>query len=390
MTAWRNWSGRERAQPAQIVRPASEAAAAGAVRRAAETGVRVRPLGAGHSHSPLAVTDGHLLDLESLSGVVSTDARRRRATVRAGTRIHQLGAPLLDAGLALRNQGDIDRQAIAGAIATGTHGTGETLGNLSSTVRGLRMVLADGEIVDCDARREPELFEAARLGLGAVGVVLRVELAVREAYRLRERIWLEDLGAVVERLPELCAAHRHFEFFWYPGRDRAVCKAIDETDDPAEYPLAAEGKRVAWSFEVLGNQRPDLHTEIEYSLPAERGPDCFREVSARITRDFPDVVWPMEYRTVAADSLWLSMAHGRATVTISVHQDVARDDGPLFRACEEVFLAHDGRPHWGKVHGLAGAELAARYPRYRDWWRVRDAFDPEARFLNEHLESLRP
>jgi FAD/FMN-containing dehydrogenase len=318
------------------------------------------------------------------------EAERRIATVRAGTRIHQLGAPLLDAGLGLVNQGDIDRQSIAGAVATGTHGTGETLGCLSSAVRAVRLVLANGRIVDCDAEREPELFQAARLGLGAVGVVLSLELAVRDAYRLRERLWLEDLDAVLARVHALTAAHRHFEFFWYPGRDRAVCKASDETSDPAEYPLAREGRRVAWSFEVLANHRPDLHTEMEYSVPAERGPACFREIRDCLTTRFPDTLWPLEYRTVAADDVWLSMAHGRATAAISVHQDAALHDEPLFRACEEIFLAHEGRPHWGKVHYLGGGALRERHPRWDDWWRVRDAADPTGRLLNDHLAALRP
>lgn len=390
MPAWRNWSGKKSAEPVRIVRPLTEEAAVAAVASAARDGARLRVVGAGHSHSPLAATEGHLLDLESLTGIVSVDAPARRAVLRSGTRIHQLGAPLLAAGLGLVNQGDIDRQAIAGAIATGTHGTGERLGNFSSAVRGLRLALADGSVVDCDADREPELFEAARLGLGALGVVLRVDLAVRDAYRLRERIYLEDLDAVLGKLPELTAAHRHFEFFWYPGRDRAVCKAIDETDDPPEYPLADEGARCAWSFEVLANHRPDLHTEMEYSVPVERGPACFQEIRTLLRERFPDVAWPLEYRTVASDDLWLSMAHGRATATISVHQDIASDDEPAFRACEEIFLAHEGRPHWGKVHYLDGRTLARRYPRYADWWRVRDRFDPDGRFLNAHLEGLRP
>jgi L-gulonolactone oxidase len=128
---------------------------------------------------------------------------------------------------------------------------------------------------------------------------------------------------------------------------------------------------------------------MEYSLPAERGPACFQEIRELVTRRFPELAWPLEYRTVAADDLWLSMAHGRPTVTISVHQGVDQPDEPVFRACEEVFLAHEGRPHWGKVHHLGGAELAPRYPHWDDWWRARDAADPDGRFLNEAVARLR-
>jgi len=386
---WRNWSGKLRAEPREIVRPASEEAVIAEIARAREAGVRIRCVGAGHSHAPLAATDGHLLDLEAFSGVVHADREARTARVRAATRIYQLGVPLREAGLGLVNQGDIDRQAIAGAVATGTHGTGLALGNLASAVVGVRLARADGEVVECSAVRKPELFEAARLGLGAVGVVLALDLAVRDAYRLREAIWLEPLDDVLARVDELAAAHRHFELFWFPGREKAVCKRIDELDGPPEYPLH-EGTRAGWSYEVLPSHRPDLHTEMEYSLPAERGPQCFAELRALVGERFPELAWPLEYRTVAADDVWLSMANARPTASISVHQDAAFDDGPLFRACEEIFLRHEGRPHWGKVHYLDGPTLAERHPQWHDWWRVRDAHDPDGLFLNEALEALRP
>jgi FAD/FMN-containing dehydrogenase len=388
--AWTNWSGRVSAEPAEIARVADEAGAIAAVQRAARAGVALRCLGAGHSHAPLVVTSGVLLDTEALAGVVSVDAARGTATLRAGTRIRALGAPLRDAGVALHNQGDIDRQAIAGAIATGTHGTGVALRNLSAGVVAARIVLASGDVVVCDAQREPELFEVARLSLGAVGVVTELTVSVRASYKLAERMWLEPIEEVLARIDEHAAASRHFEFFWMPGSERAACKALDETDAEPVYPLASEGARCAWSYEVLANERNDKHTEMEYSVPIARGPACFAALRDRIARDFPELRWPLEYRTLAADDLWLSTASGRATATISVHQGVDLPDEPLFRACEEIFAAHEGRPHWGKVHYRSGADLAALHPRWRDWWRVRDRFDPNGLFLGPHLASLRP
>jgi FAD/FMN-containing dehydrogenase len=223
-----------------------------------------------------------------------------------------------------------------------------------------------------------------------VGVVTQLRLSVRDAYRLKERMWLEEVDAVLERLSDLTTATRHFEFFWMPGSARAACKALDETDEAAVYPLAKEGERLAWSYDVLANDRPDKHTEMEYSVPAEAGPACIRELRELISREFPKLAWPLEYRTLAADDVWLSTAHGRPTVTISVHQGVDQEDEPLFRACEGIFRRYDGRPHWGKVHYLEGDELAECHPRWHDWWRVRDRFDPDDRFLNSFLERLRP
>ncbi len=390
MPLWNNWSGRVRAQPTEIARVRDEADVIAAVRRAARAGVPLRCLGAGHSHAPLVATAGVLVDTQDLEGVVHVDTARGEATLRGGTRISALGAPLRAAGVALHNQGDIDRQSIAGAAATGTHGTGRDLANLSASVVSARIALADGEVATCDAKTEPDLFQLARLSLGAVGVVTELTVSVRAAYRLAERMWLEPLDEVLARIDALARETRHFEFFWMPRSERAACKALAETDAEPVYPLAGEGARCAWSYEVLANERNDKHTEMEYSVPIAEGPACFAELRALVHRDFPDLHWPLEYRTLASDDVWLSTASGRATATISVHQGVDLPDEPLFRACEEIFAAHGGRPHWGKVHYRSGAELEALYPRWADWWRARDRYDPDGRFLNPHLAALRP
>ena len=363
---------------------------AAVVRDAASAGLSIRAAGAGHSHSPLVPSDGIIVDVSGLAGVVDTDGRSRTACVRAGTPIYALGRPLHDAGLALVNQGDIDRQSIGGACATGTHGTGATLGNLSTMVLGARVVLASGEVVDCSPEEHADVWRAARLNLGALGIVTRLRLQLREAYLLAERTWTEPLDDLLPRLPALIAGSRHCEFFWYPDTERAVAKVIDETEDDPVYPLAGEGERRAWSYEVLPNDRPHRHTEMEYSVPAEAGERCLSDIRTLIRQDFPQLRWPVEYRTLAADDVWLSTAHGRATVTISVHEDVREDESRYFRACEEIFLGHGGRPHWGKVHYLDGERLARLHPAWTRWWAVRDAVDPDGLFLNDYLRALRP
>ena len=390
MPAWSNWSGRLRARPRAVHFARSEADLAAVVRETARSGGSVRAAGAGHSHAPLVPGEGIIVDTSGLAGVVATDGQRRSARVRAGTPMHALGRPLHDAGLALINQGDIDRQTIAGACATGTHGTGPGLTNLSAALLGARMVLASGEVVECSPDDDADLWQAARLGLGALGIVTELTLQLREAYRLEERSWPEAFETLAPRLPALVDATRHFEFFWYPDTDTAVAKAIAETNAPPEYPLAAEGARCAWSYEVLPNHRPHRHTEMEYSVPAEAGPACLAEIRALIQRDFQALRWPVEYRTLASDDVWLSTAYGRATATISVHQDVREDETPYFRACEEIFLDHGGRPHWGKVHYLDGPRLARLHPCWERWWSVRDEVDPGSVFLNDYLRALRP
>lgn len=355
-----------------------------------DLGETLRVVGSGHSHATLVPGSDHILDISALAGVISTDESRRTAWVWAGTPIKQMGPALHPHRLALANQGDIDQQQIAGAISTGTHGTGATLGSLSAAVVGIHLVTASGEQVVCRREDNPDLFRAAQLGLGAVGIVTRVELALLPSYRLNQGIqsvsWSDLEGDVETRID----SHRHFEFFWYPTVDKAMAKWTDLTDELVEYPVADEGSRSAWSFEVLPNHRPHKHSEMEYSVPAERGLDCFRAIRRLMKRDFPDTEWPVEYRTLAADDVWLSTAFQRPTVTISVHQGVNVDAHPLFSACESVFREFDGRPHWGKVHYLGGEDLARIHPNWSRWWQARDAIDPNGTLLNAWLTSVRP
>jgi FAD/FMN-containing dehydrogenase len=390
MASWTNWSGKQRSKPQALHFVRSEADAQAIVAAAANAGQSIRVAGAGHSHAPLVINNGVIVDASGLAGVVSVDVATKRAWVWAGTRIYALGRPLHDQGLALKNQGDIDRQAIAGAVATGTHGTGITLQNLSASVTGLRIVTASGDLVECNAEHNAELFRASRLNLGAFGLVTQLQLQLTDAYRLQEQGWSEPFEPLMEKLDALVADARHFEFFWYPHTDVAVTKSTALTTAPPEYPLAAEGSRRAWSHEVLSNHRPLLHTEMEYSVPATDGPACVRAIRELILKDFAGLKWPVEYRTLAADDVWLSTAYERPTVTISVHQDANEDDAPYFRACEDIFKAFAGRPHWGKIQYLDGAALAARHPRWSDWWKARDAVDPAQLFLNDYLLTVRP
>ncbi|MBK00866.1 MAG: hypothetical protein CL464_00215 [Acidimicrobiaceae bacterium] len=389
MAEWTNWSGKLSAEPRRVVQVGTVDAIRSELLAARDGGWSVRTAGTAHSHYPLLPTDGVILDTRPLSGLVSVDKDAMTATFRAGTKIHACGRPLLEHGLGLLNQGDIDQQSVGGAIATGTHGTGIHLGSFSSAVTELSVLLVDGSVVTCGPDFETDLFEAARLSLGAVGVILEVTLQVREAYRLEEQRWLEPFESVMERIEELTTATRHFEYFWYPGQDRAICKSIDITEKPSQYPLGDEGQRLAWGFEVLPNQRLDPHTEMEYSIPTEHGPSCVADIKHLLSSSYPDVVWPIEYRTVAADDVWLSPARGRATVTVSIHEDVQRDETAYYRAAESVFRSYEGRPHWGKVHYLSTEDLAGDYDRWQDWWHVRDGVDPTGVLLNDALRELR-
>ena len=332
---WSNWSGRLTAD-AELVHVRSEDDVARRV-AAAEPGSTIRVAGRSHSHMPLIPNDDTIVDISGLNGIISTNVDDQTAWIWAGTPIAALGAPLHAAGLALKNQGDIDRQTIAGAAATGTHGTGRTLQNISASVIGARIVLVGGEVVDCSASERSDLWEVVRLNLGAVGVVTRLHLQLREAYKLREDGAIQPFSEVIDDLAVRPDRSRHYEFFWLPDRDLVVGKAIDETDDEPEYPLAREGRRVAWNYEVLPNHRAWKHTEMEYSIPDDEGPACVAEIRDLVRSDYPDMPWAIEYRTLAADDVWMSTAYQRRTVTISLHYDVDADEEEMYRAAERIF-----------------------------------------------------
>ncbi|MFN3237981.1 MAG: D-arabinono-1,4-lactone oxidase [Pseudomonadales bacterium] len=390
MERWQNWSGRHKLEVQDLRYIRSEEEALAIAVQAAKAGQTIRVIGSGHSHSLLVPNEQVLIEASGLAGVMSIDAERKTAQVAAGAKIYSLGRPLREAGLALKNQGDIDRQAIAGACATGTHGTGKNLQNLSASVIGLTLATASGELLHCDASQHEELWRAARLSLGAFGIITRIELQLREAFKLKESGTQMLYPDLKDKMPELIAAHDRFEFFWFPQSDEATVKLTNETTTDPVYPIAEEGSRLGWSYEVMPSHRPHPHTEMEYSIPAEHGPECFARIRELLQTRFTNVRWPVEYRLVAEDDVWLSMANGRATVTISVHEDIRVDESAYYEACEKIFLEYGGRPHWGKVNYLSAQQLEAVHPDWHAWWQVRDKVDPNGVFLNDYLRRLRP
>ncbi|NWH07918.1 MAG: FAD-binding protein [Alphaproteobacteria bacterium] len=425
---WQNWGRGVTAHPARIAAPASDGDVQAVVREAPRP---IRVTGSGHSFTPLCDTSGTLVSLDRLSGVVAIDKDAQTATIRAGTKIHQIGRPLYEAGLALKNQGDIDRQAIAGAVSTGTHGTGVTLGNFSSEVTALRLVSGSGDIISANRVDNPEIFEAGRLSLGALGILLDVTLSVRPRYKLKEASGLIAVDTLFSLLERLKSTHRHVEFFWFPYANQAVLKTLDETDETAPEPRTAlqmasrgeamsfeqrvfrgacemvrampflsgpiqrfltrgmvEGRRVRWSHEAFPSPRNVRFNEMEYAVPAERAVDCIREIVSHVRKHRIATAFPFEFRFVKGDDVWLSPFYGRDSATIAVHQYYLHDRGPLFAAAEAIFKRYDGRPHWGKWHSRTGAEFAQLYPKWDDFLRVRQALDPGGVFLNNHLRAV--
>jgi FAD/FMN-containing dehydrogenase len=378
--------------------PQSEDEVVAIVRRAAVAGQTVRVAGSGHSFTPLCASDDVLVSLDRLQGIEWADRATCRAAIRAGTKIHDIGRPFADVGLSLENQGDVDVQAIAGAVSTGTHGTGPALGSISTQVVGLRIVTANGDVLDCSPESDGEVFRAAQVSLGSLGVITSVRLRLLPLYRLHEQACRERLDACLAALDERIAANRHFEFFWYPVDDIAFTKTLNPTNRPAT-PVtddaalgaglaSAERERIADSWRIFPTVRENRFNEMEYSVPADRGVDCFLEVRDLMRRKHTDITWPLEYRTQAADDILISTAQGRPTVAISIHQGAELEHAGFFADAEAIFRRHQGRPHWAKLHSLSYRELTELYPEWDHFQKVRLRLDPAGRFLNAHLRRL--
>jgi FAD-linked oxidoreductase len=425
---WSNWSGGVSCRPHAIVAPKDDVELAAAVRKA-EGNVRVP--GTGHSFTPLNATNGTLIDLKAFRGMQGFDPDRQVATISAATPLWEIGPLLYQMGYGLKNMCDIDRQTLGGAVGTGTHGTGITLGSLSADVAGFRLVLANGVVIDCSANENAEIFAAGRTSMGMFGVMTEIAMNVRPAYKLAGKEFTHSIDELFDQLDGLVAANRHFEFFWFPYTDIAVCRSLNETEANARAPRSAEklhargdrtsiydyafaainealphapfalkpahrlfsmlmsgGEHVRWSHEILPSPRTVRFNEMEYAVPYEKGSEVLREIVKTIRERQINTGFPIEYRTVAADDIWLSPFYRRESATIAVHQYRRIDAAELFAACEAVFRRHDGRPHWGKWHTRSASEMAGLYPQFEAFRRLRQKLDPSGKFLNDYLRAM--
>ncbi|KAA0919425.1 D-arabinono-1,4-lactone oxidase [Dietzia sp. ANT_WB102] len=437
---WQNWAGNVLASPSGRSVPTTVGEVSEVVTRAAEQGTRVKCVGAGHSFTPAAATDGVLVSLDDLAGVESivptlgADGQVNGAdvTVWAGTRLHRLGPLLWELGLAQPNLGDFAEQSLAGAVSTGTHGTGCAAQGLPATVVGLQLVTADGTVLTCSRESNPDVFESARLAIGALGIITKMTIRCVPAFVLRaeERPW--TLSAALTDLEGFARSAEHVEFFWFPHTDAINIKRNTRLTRDAD--LRPVGRiRELFNDEFLSNEAFDLSCraatwrpaltprlnriasralsareytdrsyrvfasprrvrfrEMEYAVPVEAAAGVLRDLRDTIDRSGIVTPFPVEVRFAAADDVWMSTAYGREVCYIAVHQYHLMDHTELFRLAEAIFLAADGRPHWGKMHTRTAEDLSAMVDRFDDFVLVRDSLDPDRVFGNDYTERVLP
>ena len=425
---WRNWAGDQQCVPAAIERPGSVEELRAAIGRAADAGRTARVTASGHSFTDIACTDGTMLRLDRMNRVLEIDRAAGLARVEGGIVIRELSERLAAEGLALENLGDIDVQTVSGAISTATHGTGERFGNISSQVEAIELVTADGSVVECSRDSDPELWRAARVGLGSLGAIASITFRVVPAFTIRRHDHPLPLEDALSRIDELAAANDHFEFYVFPHTRTALCREsrhVAEPPQPRGRPseflletvlenqalaaLCQVGKRFPsripainrfitrtlsgsvktdQSFKVFSTQRLVRFTEMEYAIPRAHGPDALRRVLDTIDRRGFAVPFPIEYRVVAPDDAYLSTAYERETVYIAVHMYRGMVWEPYFRAVEAIMDDYEGRPHWGKRHFQKAATLAPRYPEWDRFQAIRARLDPTGVFQNEYAQRV--
>ncbi len=427
-TTWVNWGRSAIAHPTAVLRPTSTAEVVEIVREAAAVGRTVKAVGSGHSFTAIAATDGVMIEMTRMTRLLHADAATGLVRVEGGLPLHRLN-PLLDQlGLALPNLGDIDHQTITGAVSTGTHGTGGRLHGIAKAVVGVKLVTGTGEVLDL--AEGDELFGAARVSLGALGVVTEVVLQCVPAFLLHAREEPMALDAVWEQLDHLVDDNDHFELYWWPHTRRTSTKRNNRVPAGTERRPVGRARhlledevlsngafgaicrlgtaRPGWvpginrlnaralsareytdrSFDVFCSPRRVRFREMEYAVPREAVQDVVEELAAFVERSDFTVSFPVEIRFTAPDDVWMSTGHERANAYVAVHQYVQRPFEQYFEGAEAIFTAYEGRPHWGKIHTRDAAYLAEHYSRFGDFVAARDRLDPERTFANAYLDRV--
>jgi L-gulono-1,4-lactone dehydrogenase len=425
---WRNWGGNVSARPAREVTPASVDELSAAVRQAAEDGLTVKAVGTGHSFTSIAATDGVLIRPQLLTGIREIDRDTMTVTVEAGTPLKRLNMALAREGLSLTNMGDIMEQTVSGATSTGTHGTGRESASIAAQIKGLELVTADGSVLACSEKENPEVFAAARIGLGALGIVTAITFAVEPIFLLTAREEPMPFDKVLAEFDELWAENEHFEFYWFPhtgstntkrnnrsaGPEKPVSQIAGWFEDeflsngvfqvaqwvgravPATVPTIAQVSSKALSartytdipYKVFTSPRRVRFMEMEYAVPRAALAETLRELKTMVDRSGLKVSFPVEVRTAPSDDITLSTASGRDSAYIAVHMFRGTPYQAYFTAAEHVFTAHEGRPHWGKVHTRDAEYFSGVYPRFGEFTALRDRLDPDRRFQNDYLRRV--
>ena len=417
---WVNWSKNQHCEHNQLLIPENTDQLSSMIKQSKQ---HIRLVGSGHSFSGLVPTNESLMTLAYFNGISNIDKTTKQFDIKANTVLAGAGSELWENGMSLVNMPDINTQTFAGAIATSTHGTGMNFGSMSSTVKELTLINGLGEEVICSEENNPEIFNAARTNIGALGAITSLKIQAQEKYYLKETSWMMPLEEGLANAELLRDNHRHFELYALPHADYILGITLDEvTEDQLIKEQTNSGDayetfktlssvidtvpflrdfiintaassvekevRTGRNYEIFGNLRDILFNEMEYSVPAEYGMACLREILATIKKQDIDILFPIEVRYIKADDIWLSPFYQRDSCAISCHNFHDKDYKKYFAAIEPIFWKYQGRPHWGKIHTLNAKQQRANYPMFDEFLNVRQAMDPKNIFTNNHINKV--
>ena len=392
MAEWSNWSGSLTFEPSSLLHPKSEDDIVDIVNKCRDENKTIRVVGSGHSSSALVQTKDVLISLKHFKGIKSIDKEAMTATLMAGMTVEESNAALEKMGYALFNTGDVDVQYLAGAISTGTHGSGRKLQNLSSMLMRVRVVNSQGDIVEYDHKEHPEEIKAFRVSLGSLGVITELTVRILPLFSLQRMDVFASIEDCFQYFDEIADRYRNVDFYWYPRRDEVKIRILNDLEKgisklPFRHVVQSREEDVVGK--VLPRTRELRFDETEFAFDAEVAWECFREVRKRVKEKHRrTVAWRTLFRTIAKDDSFLSPHYGRESVTISLHHNAGLPYREYFEDIEPIFNAYGGRPHWGKKHNLKRDMLKDLFPEWNVFHQMRKQVDPDEIFLNEYLRKL--
>jgi L-gulono-1,4-lactone dehydrogenase len=416
-----NWARTARSSPVKWHLPTSEADLRRVVEDAANHGHRVRIVGAGHSFSRIAVPDSQAVSLDAWAGAAVIDRERGVVTVPAGMRLRELSAVLLREGFSLPIVGSIQAQSVAGALATGTHGSSLQHGNIASLVIGMRMVTGTGDVLVVG--EEDDRLDGARVHLGALGAVTEVTLRIIPARRLHQSIEHLPIQEVPGSLASFASSAEYVKIWWLSHAPHAQVVRYARTTAPlTRRPSAATRRWIderimhRWVFPAmvaLQHRRPTLtaglnarlsrvylgaasqvgqdmlmlntpmpmrHRETEAALAMAQADKAIEGVLDLFHDGRPAANFPLEIRFVRGDDMWMSPAQGADTCQIGAYSTDGPDRREYFARFWQVMRPLGARPHWGKEFDHDAAELRPLYPDFDRFLELRNAVDPQRIF----------
>jgi FAD-linked oxidoreductase len=422
----KNWAGNLEFHPKNILRPTSTENAQALIKEQISAKKSIRMRGTAHSWTNLYTTNESFLHLDEMQGLIDVDPSQHLITTKAGTKLALFGEEAFKHNLALPNQGDINHQSVAGAMSTGTHGTGITLQSISNQLQSLTMITGTGEILKIDSEKDADLLKAVGVSVGSAGLITEATLKMVPAYKLKVETFAEDMKVSLDKFKTRLKENRHLEMFYFPVGDWSMVKLMNPTEEKESPPSTLqkigevvlenwlyEGLNILanktnsykgldtfmrkfvdhktfvnWSHRAFPSERTVRFMEMEYNLPVEKFEEVLAELTASIKKHKFETLFPIEIRFVKGDELWLSPAYKRDSVYFAIHNYIKQDFKPYFEEMQRIFKRHGGRPHWGKWHSLTHDDLESVYPKWHDFIKIRSQLDPQGLWLNDHLRSL--